>query len=639
VGLIRESHPVSIEESVMLIALPLRLPVHVLDFGYLVDAATGEPLRQLGRGTLRVSTSFPESCTAHGLPGRLAGHVSDLRVALEADPERQHALAILPSYSDGTAFAGTHVTIQRVVLDTEFETEDRPGDSTRSTAMVFDWKSFCRLAGNIIGDTARFLEPKPIADQVPSGERLQIGRPTIELRTRGCRRIAELSRAAIAMLSAIVEGDNVRLGERDCPDEPAFLAALADVFEVVPEPLRGHIAAAAGLTLPDPAFQIAWARCLTSTANAEASLERLFGDADPEMPLSEAGSLLFDLPQDLSFRPSGVSAECCYAGELISTRTNAGVMPQIRRFVSSLARSNGSRHTGNTDQSFDCDRALEVMADLLVSAATPAHRRRLVRFMMTASPEETSLVARESGRRGEPAMVTVAQMLAGKARDIDLRGLAATLILARDAQATPDTKRFGATLTLSVRGELTAFLRSKLLFNEPMLRAITSSDEFAGMAAAVFADEEPSLTTRLLDSIAVIELLGPQGQALAAAVRQRLTPRNGHAGRAWRKPASDVGNKARALSLLISAEPLDTRDLAQHASALASHLIQDGRRDIVVDAMRGISTRLNLCKTPGSPVEAIVEQRRLDVLISLASVLRTDSNPADVGRPGVFPAA
>src|SRR4051794_27699423 len=106
----------------MLIALPPRLPVHVLDFGHLVEAASGQPQRHLGRGTLRISANFPESCTAHALPGRVAAHIGDLKAALEPDPEQPRALLILPSYKDGDGgVVGAHVTLQRLALNPDFE--------------------------------------------------------------------------------------------------------------------------------------------------------------------------------------------------------------------------------------------------------------------------------------------------------------------------------------------------------------------------------------------------------------------------------------------------------------------------------------------------------------------------------------
>jgi hypothetical protein len=509
------------------------------------------------------------------------------------------------------------------VLSPELETVDRPGDSVRTSAMVFDWKSFCRHAPNILADAERLLEPHPIAHDVPAAQRLQIVRPTIELRTRRPRSIRDLSSAALSILAGIVDGDLVRLGSEDCRDEPAFLSALADVFEIMPEPFRGNIAVAAGLTLPDQAIQIAWARGLASTARHNVSIDGLLGSADPEMPLSEAGLRLFANQHPATLRATEVSSAARYAGELISTRSDAGVMPQVRCFLSRLATPAGSSVKGRADQPLDCAGAAQIIADLIASKAVLKQRRALIRFAADAQPEVIESLMRECGRYEQPAISTVAQVLCRETRNpIDLHGLAAALVVARDAAADPDTKRFGASLALRTRAELAAFLRSKLLLTEPMLRAIVASDDLSAMAADVLAEEDRSVSVRLLDSTSVIELLSPEGQALASTVRQRLMPRGGKANGAWRSGVSDVANQARALAALISAEPLEPRDLSQHASALASRLIEDRRRDLVVDAVRSISTRLSLCDAPNAAADIAVESRRLEVLVSLAKVLQ-----------------
>ena len=186
----------------MLIPLPSRVAVHVLDFGYLVDSSTGEPLRHLGRGTLRVSANFPEACTAHALPGRMAAHVSDLQLALDRNAQEQRGLLILPSYRlQNGELAGSHVTLQRVVLQPISEPAERPGDSTRTSAAVFDWKSFGRLAPEILTSAEGLLAAEPISDQLNAMQRLQISRPTIGLRARKTQCIEDLSPGALAMRS------------------------------------------------------------------------------------------------------------------------------------------------------------------------------------------------------------------------------------------------------------------------------------------------------------------------------------------------------------------------------------------------------------------------------------------------------
>jgi hypothetical protein len=298
-------------------------------------------------------------------------------------------------------------------------------------------------------------------------------------------------------------------------------------------------------------------------------------------------------------------------------------MPQVRRFLSDLAASHGAPIIGSADQQLDSIGATQVITDLMADGAAPARRQLLVRFVVGTSPQERTTLVRECRRHGNPAISTVAQLLCGEpGQAIDLWGLDAALILAEDALAMRETKSFGSALALRIRGELAAFMCSKLLFTEPMLRALAKSDALSTMAAAVVAEADRFVAARLLHSAAVVELLGPEGQALSAAVRQRLAPRDGRVNGFHGKDASDIGDRSRALSALISAELIEVENVAQPASALASRLISDGRRDLVVDAIRGISNRLDLSRIPDTPADIAVEQRRLDVLVSLAKALR-----------------
>ncbi len=611
----------------MLIPLPSRVAVHVLDFGYLVDSSTGEPLRHLGRGTLRVSANFPEACTAHALPGRIAAHVSDLQLALDRNAQEQRGLLILPSYRlQNGELAGSHVTLQRVVLQPISEPAERPGDSTRTSAAVFDWKSFGRLAPEILTSAEGLLAAEPISDQLNAMQRLQISRPTIGLRARKTQCIEDLSPGALAMLAGIVDGELVRLGVNEFRNEEAFLSALADVLELLPDTLRGHISVSAGLTLPDQAIQIAWSECLTPTHHTT-SVQRFFGSIDPKTALAEARLTLFGEPADRWTLLRELSAASCYAGEIISTRTDAGIMPQIRLFVSALARPRDTAALERTARS-DGFSAFQTAVNLLVSKTTSGERQSLVAFAMKASPEERFWFARQCRRHGDAGIVTVAQLLCDENWGaIDLRGLGAAMLLLADAAGREVTRRYGNALATRIQGELAAFLRSRQLFTEDMLSAIVASDLLSTMTAATLAEESPSVTGRLLDSAAVIELLGADGRTLAASVRQRLVPREGKANNVLRNGTSDTDSRARALSALISTDPIKTGDASAHASVLASRLLKDGRRDIVVEAMRAISSRLSLRSEPDALATAAVERRQLGVLVALASVVEESLQP------------
>jgi hypothetical protein len=372
---------------------------------------------------------------------------------------------------------------------------------------------------------------------------------------------------------------------------------------------------------------------LTSNAR-QTSAQELIGHVDSEMPLAEAGSALFGEFADRSFGPIEACPEARYAGELISTRTNAGIMPQVRRLVSLLAGSKGSLVIEGPDRRLDCAGAAQVIADLIASEATSGQRFSLIRFAIKASPQERASLLSECRLRGDPAISTIARLLCGETRVvIDLLGLDAALTLAGDAETYPETRPFAAPLVSRVRRELAAFLRSQMLLTESMLRALVGSDALSAMTAAV-AEEDSSVAARLSNSAAVVELLGPEGSALACAVRQRLAPRNGTPNDFRRGPASELSDQVRALSVLISAEPLEPRDVSQHASALACRLIEQGRRDLVIDAMRGVSARLS-CMGPKTPADLSVEHRRLAVLISLAKALQDAPGMIETALPQI----
>ena len=113
---------------------PLRC--HAIDFGYLIDPPSGQLLRSYGRHLLRSTRGYPEGCMAVATPTRIAGHVGALPNAIDPAHEEPGALLILPSYRRDPegALAGTWVTVQRIRLSPDEDSEDLPGDAVRSSS-------------------------------------------------------------------------------------------------------------------------------------------------------------------------------------------------------------------------------------------------------------------------------------------------------------------------------------------------------------------------------------------------------------------------------------------------------------------------------------------------------------------------
>src|SRR4051794_5729919 len=95
------------------------LRAHALDFGYLFDPQSGQPLRSHGRHLVRATRDFPQGVLPVALPCRLAAHVSALPYLIEPEHDDVGALLISPSYARRSpgVLAGAWVTLQRLRLN------------------------------------------------------------------------------------------------------------------------------------------------------------------------------------------------------------------------------------------------------------------------------------------------------------------------------------------------------------------------------------------------------------------------------------------------------------------------------------------------------------------------------------------
>jgi hypothetical protein len=82
----------------MIIALE-RLKCHLVEYGRLMDAGAGVPMRAFRRDILRRTADYPIGCQSQALPRRIAGNVCALPNLLDPAHDDQGALLINPSYA------------------------------------------------------------------------------------------------------------------------------------------------------------------------------------------------------------------------------------------------------------------------------------------------------------------------------------------------------------------------------------------------------------------------------------------------------------------------------------------------------------------------------------------------------------
>jgi hypothetical protein len=234
------------------------LRAHALDFGYLYDPRSGEPLRSHGRHLVRTTRGFPHGVLAVAVPGRLAAHVSALPPLIDPQHDLSGALLILPSYkrSSPGLLEGAWVTIQRLRLNPLIDASHCPGETVQSSALVFEWRDYCAhspfLHGAIAGLAAETVSARET-------EAVRHGRPRLPIVLSGGERASTATDvAAQAIVGAVVRGATLRLDSRWCSSEAAFIKAFLGALNRLPSRMRGHVSAAVGLVSADRGFQIVW---------------------------------------------------------------------------------------------------------------------------------------------------------------------------------------------------------------------------------------------------------------------------------------------------------------------------------------------------------------------------------------------
>jgi hypothetical protein len=233
---------------------------HAIEFGYLYDPYSGEPLRSHGRHLVRTTRDFPQGVLPVALPARLAGHVSALPYLVDPEHDADGALLILPSYgrmSPGI-LRGAWVTIQRLRLNPLADAAHLPGDAVRSSALIFDWRDYAAHAPFLHRAIVELA-----ADQVSPREcaAARLGRPRMPVFLSGAAGAGEQTETAVrAIVGAVLRGARLRLDSRWCGTERDFIAAFLGALGRLPSAMRGHVSAAAGLGSADRGFQIVWCR-------------------------------------------------------------------------------------------------------------------------------------------------------------------------------------------------------------------------------------------------------------------------------------------------------------------------------------------------------------------------------------------
>jgi hypothetical protein len=235
------------------------LRCHAIEFGYLYDPGSGKPFRNGGRHLVRTTRGFPQGALAVALPARLAGHVSALPYVSDPEHDPTGVLLISPSYRRASPglLQGAWVTVQRIRLNPLADAPHLPGDAVQASSLMFPWHDYAVHASGL-GSTIARLSGDKVSMHESEGVRLDRPLVTIALSDSATLAASRIESALRAIVGAVLRGARLRLDSRWCATEADFVDAYLKALAHLPERLRGHVSAAAGLSCADRGFQIVW---------------------------------------------------------------------------------------------------------------------------------------------------------------------------------------------------------------------------------------------------------------------------------------------------------------------------------------------------------------------------------------------
>ncbi len=613
----------------MLVALPDRIPVHLVDFGHLVEPGTGLPIRALGRDRIRITHDFPRGCLALALPGRIAAHIGGLPLALSADTGQPDAILILPAFAQEEGLAFHSMVIQRVTLHPEQEHPARPGDSARSRGVAIDSAAWNRLAPTLVDQLDDKVPVEPIASTVMAHHRLDIPRQMMVCQTYEPGVVSQLTDCTRQILAALIGGHHLRLNAEDCPDRRSFMRHLAFALEMLPKGLRGGLSASIGLTRPDSAFQLGWAPELNPVRLFDDQLATELAQLDPDMPLSEAGMQLFQAPQTLGPEIARYAGDALHDGLIVSTRDDCGIMPAVRGWVA----MHSQRHppvSVRVDK--DCSFAMRLASLWQEGKLDGAVARSLIDDLLSGRvlqpPQQDDAILASAF-----ALITAQQDA-----PFELEAAALALDLAAFACDGADSRANGEEIAARTKAEIYAYLTAAPMLAPEGLAVIVSHARLAEFVAGLIHSRDERIVWRLRNVMAMVELLGTEGQALAARAIQTLAPRDGRTYSEWNYRPADASDLQQVLAILVSDRVLAKRDLDRDVRAIATRLIALERRDLLVEAMQSAVMALDMALPQPGTERAEVVTRQLEVVSLISAALLQDGLAIDAlksEKPGL----
>jgi hypothetical protein len=594
-------------DPALILSLPIRLSPHLLDFGYLVDPATGLDCRIRGRDRQRVTRDFPADCLPLALPARLVEHVAALPDAIDCGADGQQAWLMLPAHRVGPdGIATPMVTVfQKLTLATEREPPGRPGDSIRSKALLFESQGFAPVAGELAAELSARMPVEAISMRTPPEARIGVERQPILVPRPAARTVGDTGPAARAMLAALLAGETLRLGAGDCATIAAFGAALADVLRTLPPGLRPHVSAAAGWSRPDEGVQLAWH---ADAAPRTAPIRDPLADFLPDMPLAEAGTRLFRLPGTAGPSVDHVDPAAGVGDLVMAHRASPGIARELRlhiaahavgvpgvavpRGAAELVAALGERSTGA---------ALRGVARALAEGDTTLVRtvsERLAAFGDRDGAAALSLLLADSVRPPTFAALALAAALASAAMDA---GLAP----------------WGERLHGRVARELRALAVSIPLLPVDDLDRVVSDPALASPLAEMLSAGDALLASRIGSAIDLALMVGGQGADVARRARRALLPGDDTAAVCGSSAEAAATDPLDLLLRLVGESLGGDADPLPMVWPLAERLAAAGRVDALVRIVDGTAARLGTLAADSGPTFS----RALEVVGRLSALL------------------
>ena len=550
-----------------------RLKCHLVEYGRLMDASTGLPMRAFRRDILRRTADYPIGCQSQALPRRIAGNVCALPNLLDPAHDAAGALLINPSYAraESGALFGAYVTAQRLTLSPREDDPRSPGDAVRSKALTFAFDDFCAQAPRL-GEALGKLRATPVWRREPAGKRLAEPMAMARLAAPAYGE----SPASAAILAAAMLGLRLRLDERWLERESDFLNAYLAALGALPARARGHVSAAAGLTAPDLGFQIVW------TADG--------CGLDPEAPRAKRliafGRRAFEEPLRRAFPPFAAAPDFPSEDGLLGASWEA---PELHCWVREQMRA---RLAPDAATGFSAEDARRLICE---GGEARASRSRDPFFSRAAMSCFSGLAPAGGG-------------LAAAVEALEIIDAADFCV---ESDGIGRARRFAVERIL-------AALAAHVVIDAETLAILLESESFARALAAEISAGAPRAETLARRTLTMIAQSEGASSAMLRRVAGRLLPRDYRLTSEWLDYDKDFASLAEAM-LDLANDALASDE--QAVATLAAALLHAGRWNLVREALGRLTQRLGRACGDAAP-DPQLDAKRLRLIAALAEPMR-----------------